>query len=69
MEKAYEDEHFAVVIKPSGVATHDKGSRSVKKALAYNLTPTSEAGALARPQNVHRLDKPTGVRRSYATKP
>ena len=34
----------------------------MKKALAYNLEPTTEVGALARPQNVHRLDKPTGVR-------
>jgi 23S rRNA pseudouridine1911/1915/1917 synthase len=69
----FEDDHFAVVIKPPGVSIHgssvkDQGDGCSSKsrmrmfsALPYVLQP-SRAGSetLARPQHVHRLDAPTG---------
>ncbi|GLC34273.1 hypothetical protein PLESTM_000176900 [Pleodorina starrii] len=57
---AYEDEHLAVVIKPPGIGTQGSGPGTVQGRLKYCLQPTELVGALNRPQQVHRLDAPTG---------
>ncbi|EFJ47242.1 hypothetical protein VOLCADRAFT_92295 [Volvox carteri f. nagariensis] len=57
---AYEDDHLAVVIKPPGIATQGSGSGTVQGRLKYCLRASPLVGALNRPQQVHRLDAPTG---------
>mmetsp|Transcript_17669 Transcript_17669/g.51427 ORF Transcript_17669/g.51427 Transcript_17669/m.51427 type:complete len:531 (-) Transcript_17669:86-1678(-) len=73
----YEDDHFAIVNKPSGVNvnSHRKsgtGRISVRSAAPYALSPP-RFGTLAiirRPSPVHRLDKPTsGLLLIAKTKP
>ena len=59
MNVAYEDEHMAVVVKPPGIATQGKGD-GLRGFLPHILKPTTEIGALHRPQHCHRLDLDTG---------
>ena len=55
----YEDEHLALVFKPSGLAVSGNRFRTVENALPFNLHPSSRPDALGRPLPVHRLDAPT----------
>jgi 23S rRNA pseudouridine1911/1915/1917 synthase len=59
MTVVFEDEHFAVITKPPGLATQSKGD-GIRGFLPYVLKPSSEIGALHRPQHCHRLDLWTG---------
>mmetsp|Transcript_55808 Transcript_55808/g.167264 ORF Transcript_55808/g.167264 Transcript_55808/m.167264 type:complete len:307 (-) Transcript_55808:148-1068(-) len=73
----YEDDHFAIVNKPSGVVvySHRKGGHgrmSVRSACPFVLQPPRPGTEwiLRRPQPVHRLDKPTsGLLLVAKTKP
>jgi len=56
----YEDSHCAVVEKPPGFCVNGNLFKTVENALAFNLEPSKEKGALMKPRPVHRLDKPTG---------
>ena len=51
----YEDEHLAVVNKPSGIVTSGDRIRSLENALSSNLRPSKLHDAML-PQPVHRLD-------------
>lgn len=55
----HEDEHFAVVVKPPGIETQNKGE-GLRGFLPFILEPSTEVGALHRPQHCHRLDLFTG---------
>ena len=55
----FEDEHLAVVGKPSGYPTSGNYFKTIENALEFNLKISSEVDALPRPLPVHRLDNPT----------
>jgi RluA family pseudouridine synthase len=55
----YEDEHLAVVYKPSGLPVSGNRYKTVLHALPFNLQPSHEPDALKWPKPVHRLDVPT----------
>lgn len=59
MDVVYEDEHLAVINKPSGFPTNGNYFKTVENALPYNLKPSKEKDCLPYPQPVHRLDNPT----------
>jgi 23S rRNA-/tRNA-specific pseudouridylate synthase len=59
MTVVFQDEHFAIITKPPGLATQSKGD-GIRGFLPYVLKPSSEIGALHRPQHCHRLDLWTG---------
>lgn len=56
----FEDDYLAVVEKPAGLPTVGWFSRTLEKALPFNLTRTSQSDARGTPRPVHRLDAPTG---------
>jgi 23S rRNA-/tRNA-specific pseudouridylate synthase len=58
---AYDDNTFALVVKPQGLATLGEG-RSLGKsaALKDGLVPSTALDALTKGRPVHRLDAPTG---------
>lgn len=53
---AWQDEHFAVVVKPPGVPTSGNRGRTLARALPFNLGPSPAPDALLWPRPVHRLD-------------
>lgn len=62
----YEDDHFALVNKPAGIAVYATGRgrnfrMSIRGALPFVLSPPSVGtyATLRRPASVHRLDKAT----------
>lgn len=55
----YEDEHLAVINKPSGISVSGNQYKTVQNALAYNLKESLEKDKLNWPLPVHRLDNPT----------
>ncbi|TBW30069.1 RluA family pseudouridine synthase [Gramella sp. KN1008] len=55
----FEDEHLAVVHKPSGYPTSGNYFKTIENALAFNLKPSHMVDALMYPLPVHRLDNPT----------
>lgn len=58
----YEDEHLAVLSKPSGLVTHPGAGTpdgTLVEALAAAGVPLASAGGEVRPGIVHRLDKDT----------
>lgn len=62
LEILYQDEHFLVVNKPRGLATHPASSLkepSLVNALLSRVASLSEIGGSFRPGIVHRLDKDT----------
>jgi len=73
----YEDDHFAIVNKPAGVAVYSQrkeshGMLSVRAALPFALRPPKRGtlSIIRRPVSVHRLDKPTsGLLLVAKTKP
>ncbi|MEZ5392690.1 MAG: RluA family pseudouridine synthase [Bryobacterales bacterium] len=60
VETVYEDERFAVVVKPAGMLVHPtRGVKSGTLANALSGQWNQGAGPLVRPVFVHRLDKQT----------
>lgn len=55
----FEDEHFAVVFKPAGVAVSGNQFRTMVNALIDQLKPSMQPDALKWGRPVHRLDKAT----------
>lgn len=55
----FEDEHLAVIHKPSGVQVSGNVFKTVQRALPKHLKPSSQLDALAQAQPAHRLDFPT----------
>ena len=73
----YEDDHFAMVNKPSGVVVYSQkngghGTMTVRACLPFVLEPPKRGtySVMRRPASVHRLDKPTsGILCIAKTKP
>jgi 23S rRNA pseudouridine1911/1915/1917 synthase len=59
LEVIFEDAHFGVIVKPSGLSVHNHQLRNVVNALPGNLSLSDEPDALKRPVPVHRLDSLT----------
>ena len=59
MDVVYEDDHLAVINKPSGFPTNGNYFKTIENALPFNLKPSAENDRLPYPQPVHRLDNPT----------
>ncbi len=62
LELVYQDEYFAVVNKPRGLAVHPgagRASGTLVNALMHHLTDLSGIGGVERPGIVHRLDLDT----------
>ncbi|MEM6929463.1 MAG: RluA family pseudouridine synthase, partial [Myxococcota bacterium] len=55
----HEDPVMAVVVKPGGLVTMGARSRTLERALPFNLTASTATDRLARPRPVHRLDART----------
>ncbi len=55
----FEDEHLAVIVKPSGFPVSGNRFKTIQNALLFNLTLSTEKDALKIPRPVHRLDYPT----------
>ena len=55
----FEDDHFAVVNKPSGIPVSGNQFRTMQNAIIGKLKSTSESDALKWAKPVHRLDAPT----------
>lgn len=52
----YHDPHLAILDKPAGLHVRGNFSRTLHRALRYNLTLSTEHDALPDPDPVHRLD-------------
>jgi 23S rRNA pseudouridine1911/1915/1917 synthase len=59
IEIHFEDEHCAVVYKPAGLHVSGNYSRTLRRALIHNITPSTEQTRLPQPEPVHRLDRRT----------
>lgn len=55
----YEDDHIAVINKPSGIRVNGSAYRTLENALPALLKPSTSSGRLTRPAPVHRLDSAT----------
>ena len=55
----FEDQHIALINKPSGLSVSGNQFKTVQNALAYNLKESTEKDKLNWPLPVHRLDNPT----------
>ncbi len=59
LEVHYEDEDFAIIIKPAGISVSGNQFKTVQNALQHNLRPSVKQDALPWPLPVHRLDNQT----------
>jgi 23S rRNA pseudouridine1911/1915/1917 synthase len=59
LEIPYEDDYFAVVVKPSGIPVSGNLFKTLYNTLGENLKASTQADALPWPQPVHRLDTAT----------
>jgi len=59
LEIIFEDEHFAIINKPSGINIHNQYKRNIVNALPHNIKKSQAEDALMRPMPVHRLDSVT----------
>ncbi len=59
LDVVYEDECLALIDKPAGIPVSGNFTRTVQRALAVNLQPSSLPDCLVAPRPVHRLDAPT----------
>lgn len=59
LDIVYEDDFFAVIVKPAGISVSGNKYVTIQNALMYNLKQSVAADALAWPKPVHRLDFPT----------
>ena len=60
IEVVYEDDHIAVLNKPTGLVVNGNRFRTLQNALRHNLQETRCEDALPLPRPCHRLDAPTG---------
>jgi len=56
----FEDEHMAIMDKPTGLIVNGNRYRTLQNSLRHNLQPCLEEDALPLPRPCHRLDAPTG---------
>jgi len=56
LEIIFEDESFAIIIKPAGISVSGNKYRTIQNALLANLKASSEPDSLKWPRPVHRLD-------------
>jgi 23S rRNA pseudouridine1911/1915/1917 synthase len=56
----YEDEHIAVLNKPTGLIVSGNRYRTLQNSLRHNLQASTLADAMPQPRPCHRLDAPTG---------
>ncbi|MCH4822037.1 RluA family pseudouridine synthase [Gramella lutea] len=59
MEIVFEDNHIAIINKPTGYPTSGNYFRTIENALPHNLSPSKDIGSLPYPLPAHRLDNPT----------
>ncbi len=59
LDVLFEDEHIAVVHKPSGFPTSGNSFKTIENSLPHNLSRSKEIDALPYPLPAHRLDNPT----------
>lgn len=59
IEIVYEDEHFAVVVKPPGLITSGNQFETLENAVQGQVKRSNHKDALQWPRPVHRLDGPT----------
>ena len=59
LEVVFEDDHCAVIKKPSGISVHSPGHRNIVNALSKNLEVSKAKDHLTNPLPVHRLDAQT----------
>ncbi len=59
LDIVYEDEYLAIINKPGGLMVNGNQHNTLENALTFNLKPSNESDALAKPCPVHRLDVPT----------
>lgn len=55
----YEDEDCAVVYKPAGLHVSGNHSKTLRRALIHNITPSTKKTRLPQPEPTHRLDRRT----------
>ena len=55
----YEDEDCAVVYKPAGLHVSGNHSKTLRRALLNNITPSTQRTRLPQPEPTHRLDRRT----------
>ena len=55
----YEDEDCAVVFKPPGLHVSGNHSKTLRRALIHNITPSTKRTRLPQPEPTHRLDRRT----------
>ncbi len=60
LERIFEDDWLAVVVKPPGLPVSAHQHRTLENALPFNLGRSAAPDALAWPRPVHRLDRRTG---------
>ena len=56
----YDDPCMSVVVKPQGMLVNGNASKTLERALPWNLRQSTIEDALPVPRVVHRLDRPTG---------
>lgn len=54
----FEDDYFAIINKPAGIAVSGNSFATIDNALTQNLEPSQQEDAV-KPRPVHRLDYPT----------
>jgi RluA family pseudouridine synthase len=55
----FEDDHLAVINKPSGLLVSGNQFRTIENSLEFNLNSSSQPDALVKMRPVHRLDRLT----------
>lgn len=55
----FEDDFLAIINKPAGITVSGNKHWTLENALPNKLKPSKQKDALARPEPVHRLDRPT----------
>ena len=60
LEVLHDDDQFAIVVKPPGVAVNGPKLRTLEHGLPDHLTPCRSPDALQWPRPAHRLDAKTG---------
>jgi RluA family pseudouridine synthase len=56
----FEDDHIAVLNKPTGLVVSGNRYRTLQNSLRHNLKASPLADAMPQPRPCHRLDAPTG---------
>ncbi len=59
LEVVFEDDHIAIINKPSGIEISGNKYFTIQNALITNLSNSSQPDALKWARPVHRLDRPT----------